>query len=155
VGAKVFDFRTPWGTPVCKITAGRRVVKLARQAGVRLTMKSLRQGFGCRYAGKVPAQVLQKLMRHANIRTTMEYYANIDEAAEEAVLGPRRNRTRNSDPAAAEKPAAEGRKSLPGWHFRLTGPSPYLFGYGFCQKLSPLQLKPGLVSMVQSPLTRT
>jgi hypothetical protein len=50
-------------------------------------MHSLRKGFGCRYASHVPAQVLQKLMRHANIKTTMDYYANVDAAVEAAVLG--------------------------------------------------------------------
>src|SRR5579862_1859894 len=30
---------------------------------------------------------------------------------------------------------------------------PYLFGYGFCQKTSPLMFNGGLVSIVQSPLT--
>src|SRR5271170_3034488 len=30
--------------------------------------RSLRRGFGCRYAVKVPAQVLQKLMRHVRAR---------------------------------------------------------------------------------------
>src|SRR5262245_56586416 len=38
---------------------------------------------------------------------------------------------------------------------REAGGSPYLFGYGFCQKLSPLQLKGGRVSIEQSPLTET
>src|SRR5262249_49695958 len=79
----------------------QRVADLARKAGVRLTMKALRRGFGCRYAGKVPAQVLQKLMRHANIKTTMDYYANVDDAAEEAVLGPKRNRLRYTAPEKA------------------------------------------------------
>ena len=69
---------------------------LARRAGVKLSIHTLRKGFGCRYAGKVPAQVLQRLMRHANIKTTMDYYANVDEAAMEAVLGPRRNSSRNN-----------------------------------------------------------
>jgi integrase len=68
-----------------------KVVRLAKRAGVKLTSHSLRKGFGCRYAGKVPAQVLQRLMRHARISTTMAYYANVDEAVLEAVLGPRRN----------------------------------------------------------------
>jgi hypothetical protein len=35
-------------------------------------------------------------MRHANIRTTMDYYANVDDAAMEAVLGPGRNSLCNS-----------------------------------------------------------
>ena len=65
-------------------------------------MKTLRRGFGCRYAGKVPAQVLQKLMRHANIKTTMDYYANVDEAAEAAILGEQRNSSRNTSPDAKE-----------------------------------------------------
>jgi integrase len=104
-GVRVFDFRTPRGKPIAKVTMSRRVVDLAKRAGVRLTAKSLRQEFGCRYAGKVPAQVLQKLMRHSNIRITMDYYANVDEAAEEAVLGPRRNTSRNSRPEAAAEVA--------------------------------------------------
>ena len=78
------------------------MVTLAKRAGVRLTMHSLRKGFGCRYAGKVPAQVLQKLMRHRNIKTTMDYYANVDEAARDAVRG-RRNDLRNTNPVEPEK----------------------------------------------------
>jgi hypothetical protein len=58
-------------------------------------------------------------MRHASISTTMGYYANVDDAVEEAVLGPRCNRSRNSaapsaqpaeaaapQPVAVEVPAA-------------------------------------------------
>jgi integrase len=70
-------------------------------------MRTLRRGFGCRYAGKVPAQVLQRLMRHANITTTMQFYANVDAAVEEAVLGQECNTPRNTQPtsrAAAEIP---------------------------------------------------
>jgi integrase len=96
-GRKVFRF-------VCRKTVAPltlswlsdRVTDLAKSAGVRMTLKTLRKGFGCRYAGKVPAQVLQKLMRHANIRTTMAFYANIDDAVMEAVLGPARNSSRNT-----------------------------------------------------------
>src|ERR1700704_171877 len=43
-----------------------------------------------------------------------------------------------------------------GSFFFILHPSSFhLLGYGFCQKFSPLQLKAGGVSMVQSPLTRT
>jgi hypothetical protein len=59
-----------------------------------LSMKSLRRGFGCRYAGKVSARGLQKLMRHSNITVTMDSDANVAEAAEEAILGPKRNTSR-------------------------------------------------------------
>jgi integrase len=68
-----------------------------------LTMKSLRRGFGCRYAARVPAQVLQKLMRHASIKTTMDYYANVDDAAMEAVPGAKRNMLRNTGPASGNE----------------------------------------------------
>jgi hypothetical protein len=61
---------------------------LAKAAGVKLTYHTLRKGFGCRHAARVPAQVLQRLMRHSSIATTMTYYANIDLAVEEAILGP-------------------------------------------------------------------
>ena len=102
IGRKVFRFDAVDGRgerEVCDITVSARVRDLAQQAEVKLTMKSLRRGFGCRYAARVPAQVLQKLMRHASIRTTMDYYANVDDAAMEAVLGPKRNTSRNSEPA--------------------------------------------------------
>jgi hypothetical protein len=68
-------------------------------------MKSLRHGFGCRYAARVPAQVLQKLMRHASIKTTTDYYTNVDDAAIAAVLGARRARVSGDAPAAAERQA--------------------------------------------------
>jgi integrase len=95
-GPKVFDLRSRAGKPLVLNTVCDRVSRMARKAGVKLSLHPLRRGFGCRYAGKVPAQVLQKLMRHANIKVTMEYYANVDEAVEEAILGPQRNSLRNS-----------------------------------------------------------
>jgi integrase len=100
-GAKVFRFVNYLGQPLTPSGVSLMVTKLARQAGVRLSLHTLRKGFGCRYAGKVPAQVLQKLMRHRNIKTTMDYYANVDEAVEAAVLGDQRNRSRNSEAAEA------------------------------------------------------
>jgi integrase len=98
-GKRVFRFvkeRKGVGGPLSLSAACNRVIRLAREAGVRLTMKSLRRGFACRYAARVPAQVLQKLMRHKSITTTLDYYANVDQAAMEAVLGPGRNSMRNS-----------------------------------------------------------
>jgi integrase len=89
LGGKVFNLRARDGHPLALSSVSDHVIRLARRAGVRLTMHALRRGFGCRYAGKVPAQVLQRLMRHSDIRTTMAYYANVDAAVEEAVLGPR------------------------------------------------------------------
>jgi hypothetical protein len=40
-------------------------------------------------------------MRHAHISTTLDYYANLDAAVEEAVLGFRRNTRRNSEGSEA------------------------------------------------------
>lgn len=97
-----------FGRVVSASAVSDRVTALAKAAGVKLTMHTLRKGFGCRYAGKVPAQVLQKLMRHSNIRTTMDYYANVDDAVMEAVLGPGRNSSRNTRPAAAAEPKRDG-----------------------------------------------
>jgi hypothetical protein len=34
-------------------------------------------------------------MRHKNIKTTMDYYANVDAAVEAAVFGKQRNSSRN------------------------------------------------------------
>jgi integrase len=85
-GPKFFSFRAKNGHEVTTSTVSRRVSALAAKAGVRLTMHSLRKGFGCRYAAKVPAQVLQRLLRHANIAMTVNYYTNVDDAAREAIL---------------------------------------------------------------------
>jgi integrase len=88
-GKRVFHFTATDSHPITDSSLCCRIRRLAHDAGVRLTMKSLRRGFGCRYASRVPAQVLQKLMRHSNIRITMDYYANVDDAVEQAVLGAR------------------------------------------------------------------
>jgi integrase len=96
-GKKVFQL-TSYKTKERMTRGGMsmRIGNLARKAGVRLSMHSTRRGFLCRYAEKVPAQVLQRLARHSNIKTTMEYYANVDDAVEAAVLGPQRNSSRNT-----------------------------------------------------------
>jgi integrase len=94
---RVFFFDNGSGERMAPTTLSDLVGDLAKAANVKLNFKALRRGFGCRYAGKVPAQVLQKLMRHSNIAITMKYYANVDDAVEAAVLGDRRNTRRNSD----------------------------------------------------------
>lgn len=104
-GRKVFRFVRSDGQPVTLDAVSLRVKRLAHQAGVKLTIKTLRKGFGCRYAGKVPAQVLQKLMRHSNIAITMDYYANVDDAVEAAVLGRQRNSSCNSAATDSATPA--------------------------------------------------
>jgi integrase len=88
--------------------ACQRVRWLAKRVGVPLTFRALRRGFGCRFAARVPAQVLQKLMRHRRIQTTLDYYVNVDDAAREAVREASRNSSRNTGPEAADKPAPGG-----------------------------------------------
>jgi integrase len=111
---RVFRLRSlRYNRPVTLAGVGAGIERLAMQAGVKLTMHSLRKGFGSRYAGKVPAQVLQKLMRHANIQLTMDYYANVDDAVEEAVLGKRNKRRNNARPAAAHSGKAVDPSPVP------------------------------------------
>jgi integrase len=100
----VFRFLKKDGTQIQDNTVAARLSRLAKAAGVKLTVRALRRGFGCRYAGKVSAPVLQRLMRHASITTTMAFYANVDDAVEEAVLGPKRNSSRNTP--ATDNPGA-------------------------------------------------
>src|SRR5262249_40553422 len=90
------------GHPLARNSVCARVVRLAKQAGVRLTMHSLRRGFGCFYASKVPAQVLMKLMRHGDIKTTVRYYTNVDDAVEAGGL----NRSLNTQPLAEQSGSA-------------------------------------------------
>jgi hypothetical protein len=71
-------------------------------------MKSLRAGFGCRLAGRVSSHVLQRLMRHKSIKVTMDYYANVDDAVEEAILGPQCNSSRNTQGMGAAAPDPRG-----------------------------------------------
>jgi integrase len=86
-GRKVFRFQDKRDGHLIGVQGVcKRIVALAHKAAVRLTMKSLRKGFGCYYANRVSAHVLQKLMRHANISTTLDYYANFDAAVEDAVF---------------------------------------------------------------------
>ena len=64
----------------------RKFTKLARSLGLRITLHDLRRSFGSRYAPHVSAPVLQRLMRHADIKTTLEYYTVVDDVLEEAIL---------------------------------------------------------------------
>jgi integrase len=58
---------------------------LAEAAGLSCTAHDLRRAFGTRLAPHTPAHVLQRLMRHANLATTLKYYVNLDAALEPAV----------------------------------------------------------------------
>jgi integrase len=64
----------------------RKFTRLARKAGLKITLHDLRRSFGSRYAAVVPAPVLQRLMRHADIKTTLAFYTNVDDVLDEAIL---------------------------------------------------------------------
>lgn len=53
--------------------------EVADPAGVDITLHGLRRSFGTRAAAVLPAQKLQRLMRHANIKTTLGYYVDQDD----------------------------------------------------------------------------
>jgi integrase len=90
-GALVFPFRSrKGGGPLSEASISNRVRLLARQAGVKLSTHRLRKGFGCRVAkqlGKGNAPVLHELMRHSSMRITMDYYASVDDALQDAIRG--------------------------------------------------------------------
>jgi integrase len=60
--------------------------KIAKRAGVKVTLHDLRRSFGSRLAPQVSAAVLQRLMRHSDIKTTLAFYTNVDSALEDAIL---------------------------------------------------------------------
>jgi len=64
----------------------RKFSRLAKKVGLKITLHDLRRSFGSRYAAAVPAPVLQRLMRHADIKTTLTYYTNVDDVLDEAIL---------------------------------------------------------------------
>jgi hypothetical protein len=67
-------------------------------------------------SGRHGPGTLPKLMRHANIKTTMGYYANVDDAVEAAVFGEQCNGSRNKPPAerSAASPADDVNRSPEG-----------------------------------------
>jgi integrase len=83
----------------------------------------LRRAFGLRWSSRVMPAVLQQLMRHESIETTMRYYVGRDadavadtlwEAAESANGRPERNKTGNKRPDADSDGAKEKSQSQDG-----------------------------------------
>jgi integrase len=87
----VFPFRSrKGGGRLSAEGLSSRVRLMAKQAGVRLSMDRLRKGFGCRVAkqlGKGNAPILHELMRHSSMQITMDYYASVDDALQDAISG--------------------------------------------------------------------
>jgi integrase len=88
-GDLVFPFRSrKGGGRLSRNGITNRVLSIAGQAGVKLSMHRLRKGFGCRVAkklGKGNAPVLHELMRHSSMQITMDYYASVDDVLQEAI----------------------------------------------------------------------
>jgi integrase len=88
-GDEVFPFRSrKGGELLTRNGVTNRVILIAKRAGVRLSMHKLRKGFGCRVAkqlGKGNAPILHSLMRHSSMQITMDYYATVDDALQEAI----------------------------------------------------------------------
>jgi hypothetical protein len=83
-------------------------------------------------------------MRHAGIKTTTDYHANVDDAALEAVLGAGRNTSRHKNREKPVDDRARRHKVRHPKRFRLNRRR-HLLGYGFCQK-PPWPLRDGFAS---------
>lgn len=66
-------------------TVGKAISAMGRHAGVRVarggkhaTAHDIRRAFGTRWARRLMPAELQRLMRHADIRTTLDYYIDIE-----------------------------------------------------------------------------
>lgn len=80
--------------PACDKEVSRFFVdKIAKPAGVKgnsrrtgfVTLHDLRRSYGSRWASKVVPQVLRELMRHSDLKTTLEFYADTRDAAMKAI----------------------------------------------------------------------
>ena len=74
------------GTPLAAMAVSKLVTKIGEKAriivnptdGKTASAHDLRRTFASRWARKVAPAVLQKLMRHARIDTTMGFYVDLD-----------------------------------------------------------------------------
>ena len=86
---RVFNLRGRTGKPLRHNTVGRIVSRIGKKAGVVIdkskdqfaTAHDLRRSFGTRWSKTIRPATLQKLMRHADIKTTMDYY--VDQEADD------------------------------------------------------------------------
>jgi integrase len=57
---------------------GKAAGVIVAESGKHATAQDLRRSFGSRWARRVKPAVLQQLMRHSSIETTMQYYVHLD-----------------------------------------------------------------------------
>lgn len=80
---RVFTPLTSRGVTQSKITIGRTISAIGKAAGVVVargkfaSVHDFRRSFGTRWAPLVTPVVLQHLMRHSSINTTMRYYVDL------------------------------------------------------------------------------
>jgi integrase len=74
------QFRRDHGMQTRCDTVTKQISAIGKKAGIRVSASKhasahdLRRSFGSRWADKVKPHILQQLMRHENIKTTMDYY---------------------------------------------------------------------------------
>ncbi len=80
------------GTPLAAMAVGKLVTRIGEKARITVSVDGkaasahdLRRSFGTRWAKRLMPCVVQRLMRHASIETTMGYYVdlNVDDMADE------------------------------------------------------------------------
>jgi integrase len=76
--------------------AGAIIGKCCRKAGIKASAHDFRRGFATRWARRLPAQALQRLMRHSSLATTMTFYAVGDIGLEDAMWGEKGNKSGNT-----------------------------------------------------------
>ncbi len=67
-------------------TIARTIAAIAEKANCKVTAHDFRRAFGSRWALRVLPPILQKLMRHRSVSTTMKYYVHLDVADLSAAL---------------------------------------------------------------------
>jgi integrase len=110
--------RRDHGKPRRTDTVSSIIVEIGRKAGVKVSERrgkvkhasahDLRRAFGTRWAQRVMPPVLQQLMRHESIQTTMTFYVERDaETTADAVWSAFANTFANSGPAQEKTPSVE------------------------------------------------
>ena len=113
----VFDprpLRTPFTVRLSSERMGKLLSKVGEQAGIKVndgkfaSAHDLRRAFGTRWALVVMPAVLQALMRHKSIQTTMQFYVgrNAQSIAEQAWLAVRGNTSGNTSPRTDQPPSS-------------------------------------------------
>ena len=80
----VFRLMNRLGRPYAVAEVGALIAEMGEKAGVVVapgktaSAHDLRRSFGTRWAKRVAPAILQKLMRHSAIQTTMGYYVDLD-----------------------------------------------------------------------------